>query len=237
MSDIKPEDQSNSTISQPETPPAVEAAAALTMPSRPSATMVRKVIDALAPKPEPEALASDNTPWVLQQFFNGEVDLDVELAQRFQSMPVMATINFRSTGTKSKRGVATMTTQDGSAQVIIDVDAVSKIAQFSFTFGSMLTLRFKLDELSDVDRSRWLELMRRKEGGLTFLWGPNRWDHDYLICVSRRYFTNLYAFSPHNFEAVIRMTPEITRSLLNWLETFWKESAPAKDEPPALLTW
>ena len=84
MSDIKPEDQSKAPISKPETPPAaIEAAAAMTMPSRPSATMVRKVIDALAPKPEPEALASDNTPWVLQQFFNGEVDLDVDLAQRF----------------------------------------------------------------------------------------------------------------------------------------------------------
>jgi hypothetical protein len=199
---------------------------------------VRRVIDALAPKPEPQSLAMDDTPWTLQQFFNGEIDLDVELAQRFQSMPVMATISFRSMGTKSKRGVATLATQDGAAQVIVDVDAVSKIAQFSFTFGAMLTLRFKLSELSDMDRTRWLELMRRKEGGLTFLWGPNRWEQDYLICVARRYYTNLYAFSPHNFEAAVRMTPEVTRALLHWLDTFWKVVAP-KEEPPAapLLTW
>jgi hypothetical protein len=228
-------------MSEQETPDqkaSSEALSALTTPSRPSAATVRRVIDAVAktPPPEPTALSIEKTPWVLQQFFNGEIDLDVELAQRFQNMPVMATINFRSMGTKSKRGVASLATQDNAAQMIIDVDAVSKVAQFSFSFGSMLTLRFTLDELSDVDRVRWLELMRRKEGGLTFLWGPSRWEHDYLICSVRRYYTNLYAFSPHNFEAVARLTPEVTRQLLDWLETFWKAEPPKADAPP-LLTW
>jgi hypothetical protein len=211
--------------------------AALTTPSRPNAAVVRRVIEAVAKTPsEPAALSIDRTPWVLQQFFNGEIDLDAELAQRFQTMPVMATINFRTMGTKSKRGVASLATQDNSAQMIIDVDAVSKVAQFSFSFGSMLTLRFTLDELSDADRTRWLELMRRKEGGLSFLWGPSRWEHDYLICTVRRYYTSIYAFSPNSFEAVARLTPDVSKQLIDWLETFWKHTPP-KDEPPPLLTW
>lgn len=209
-----------------------------TIPSRPPAATIRRVIEAVAKKPAdpPVALTLDNTPWTLQQFFNGEIDLDTELAQRFQGMPVMAAIHVRTIGTKSKRGVATLTTQDGSAQVIIDVDAVSKVVQLSFSFGSMLSLRFGLTELNDTERQRWLELMRRKEGGLTFLWGPSRWEKDYLICVVRRHFTNLYAFSAHNFEASVRMTPSVTQTLLNWLESFWTVEIHADEQPP-LLTW
>lgn len=215
-----------------------ELNAALAASSRPTAAVVRRVIEAMSKPapPEPTALSIEKTPWVLQQFFNGEIDLDVELSQRFQNMPVMATINFRTMGTKSKRGVASLATQDNSAQMLIDVDGVSKVAQFSFSFGSMLTLRFMLDELSDVDRTRWLELMRRKEGGLTFLWGPSRWEHDYLICTVRRYYTNIYAFSPNKFEAVARLTPDVTKQLLDWLEGFWKAAPPQEDTPP-LLTW
>jgi hypothetical protein len=176
------------------------------------------------------------TPWTLQQFFNGEIDLDVELSSRFQNMPVMSTISFRSLGTKTGRGVAKIGTQDGAAQVVFDADKTSRVVQMSFTFGSMLTLRFALRDLSDVDRERWLELMRREQGGLAFLWGPSRWENDYLICISRKYFTNLYAFSPNNFEAAVRMTPDVTAKLLDWLEDFWTDES-GSDEPPELLTW
>jgi hypothetical protein len=100
----------------------------------------------------------------------------------------------------------------------------------------MLTLRFGLDQLGDMDRQRWLDLMRREQGGLAFLWGQSRWEEDYLICIARKYHTNVYAFSPRNFDAAIRLTPEVTRKLLNWLEEFWK-SAPPDEEPPKLLTW
>ncbi|MBC8100578.1 MAG: hypothetical protein H7Y11_14140, partial [Armatimonadetes bacterium] len=214
-----------------------EVTTALVMPARVDAPMLRRVIDALndSNKPEPVQLELDNTPWTLQQFFNGDIDLEQELAQRFQNMPVMSIVHFRSMGTKSKRGVATLTAQDGAAQVIIDVDAATKMVQVAFTFGSMLTLRFKLDQLGDVDRARWLELMQRKEGGMSFLWGPSRWEHDYMICVVRRYSTNLYAFSPNNFEAAIRMTPDVMRSVLKWLAEYWKP-APPKDAPSPLLT-
>lgn len=221
--------------------------------------LIEKVIKALAPRPvviessiketplkdtsiriEPGSssgvTAPSSPPWTLQQFFDGEIDLDVELASRSQNMPVMSTIKFRGLGTRSGRGVATIATADGSAQVIFDADAVSRVVQMSFTYGSMLTLRFALRDLSDMDRSRWLDLMRRDQGGLAFLWGPERWENDYVICIVRKYFTNFYAFSPNNFEAGIRMTPDVSRKLLDWLEDFWKQP-PSDDEPPALLTW
>lgn len=214
---------------------------ALISPAKPQPAMIKRVIEAVSgnKKPDTMPLALDETPWILQQFFNGEIDLDVELAQRFQNMPVMATISFRDMGTKSKRGVATLATQDGAAQIIVDVDAISKVVQFSFTFGSMLTLRFWLKELTDQERSRWLELMRREQGGLTFLWNASRWESDYLICVVRRYFTNLYAFSENNFEAAIRMTPDVTKQFLGWLEGYWNAPPPVKSEdtPPNLLNW
>jgi len=109
--------------------------------------------------------------------------------------------------------------------------------QISFTFGSMITLRFGLSELSDTDRKRWLELMRRQQGGLAFLWGPRRWTSDYLICITRKYHSNLYAFSPNNFESAVRMTSDVTTKLLDWLDEFWQDDAPPNEEPPQLLTW
>lgn len=186
--------------------------------------------------PESDQPLAQSPPWTLQQFFNGEIDLDVELVKRFPMMPVMSRIKFRTLGTQTGRGVATLSSQDNAASIIIDADANSRVIQLSFTFGSMITLRFALDDLSDMDRSRWLELMQREQGGLAFLWGPGRWQKDYIICIARKYFTNMYAFSPRNFEAAIRMTPEVTRQLMEWLEKFWKQEPPDK-EPPRLLTW
>ncbi|MDX1993626.1 MAG: hypothetical protein SF029_14655 [bacterium] len=196
------------------------------------ATGVKKP-DEIKIEPSPTAAP----PWMLQQFFNGEIDLDIELATRFQRMPLMSNISFRGLGTKNERGVATITTQDNAAQVVFEADAATRVVQMAFTYGSMLTLRFGLRSLNDVDRSRWLELMRRDQGGLAFLWGPARWEHDYLICISRKYYTNLYAFSPNNFEAAVRLTPEVTRKLLDWLEKFWRDSELNEDDQPPLLTW
>lgn len=181
--------------------------------------------------------ANDAPPWTLQQFFNGEIDLDVELAKRFPNMPMMSRIKFRTLGVKSGRKVATLEAQDGSSSVIFDADPASKMIQISFTFGSMITLRFALSELSDTDRKRWLELMRRQQGGLAFLWGPRRWTSDYLICITRKYHSNLYAFSPNNFESAVRMTADVTTKLLDWLDEFWQDDAPPNEEPPQLLTW
>ena len=73
--------------------------------------------------PREKSLAKpDAPPWTLQQFFDGEVDLDVELSKRFPALPVMSEIRFRNLGTRSGRRVATLTTQDNSATLIIEAD-------------------------------------------------------------------------------------------------------------------
>jgi hypothetical protein len=205
--------------------------------AEPPAPPITEVVITPTPKPEPAVKSAENAPpWTLQQFFNGEIDLDVELIKRFPNMPVMSNISFRSLGTRTGRGVATLTTSDGAASVTFDADTSTRTVQMSFTYGSMLTLRFALEDLSDMDRARWLELMRREQGGLAFLWGPSRWARDYVVCISRKYFTNFYAFSPHSFESAIRLTPDVTKKLLDWLEQFWK-APPPDQEPPKLLTW
>lgn len=187
--------------------------------------------------------ASDNRmvraepPWTLQQFFNGEIDLDAELSKRFQAVPMMTSIKFRDLGSQSDRGVASVTTPDGAAQVVFDVDKKSHVVQMSFTWGSMLTLRFSMRELSDMDRSHWLGLMRRRQGGLAFLWGPTRWEQDYMICISRKFFTNIFAFSPNGYEAAVRFSPDVMRELLTWLEKYWEPDTDGDEEPPKLLTW
>jgi hypothetical protein len=178
-----------------------------------------------------------NVPWTLEQFFKGKIDLDKELMLRFPTMPLMSTISFRNLGSNTQRGVATLMKEDQSASLVVDASAMgSRTVQFSFTYGSMLTLRFKLDTLSDMDRARWVDLMRRKQSGLTFLWGQARWESDYLICVSRKYYTSLLAFSHNDFEAAVRLTPDVTKQLIEWLNGFWKQP-PAEEEPPQLLTW
>ncbi len=209
--------------------------------------LVEKAIERLQPY-LPESASAESTlltvdpPWTLQQFFDGEIDLDQELSARHKQMPVMSTIKFRGLGTRSSRGVATLTTQDGSAQIVIDADKQTKQVQISFTLGAMLTMRFNLRDLSDADRQHWLGLMQRDGGGLAFLWGAMRWESDYVICIKRKYYTNFFAFSPNNFEAVASFTPDVTAKLLGWLDGFWKVETPQvasgddEDEDP-LLTW
>jgi hypothetical protein len=180
--------------------------------------------------------ASGSAPVLLQQFFNDQIDLSAELATRFPSLPLMSVIRFRKLEGKSQRGVATLSTPDGVASAVIDADATSGSIQMSFSYGSMMSLRFRMDELSSMDRSRWLELMRRDAGGVAFLWGQARWEQDYVICVTRRHFASIYAFSHHGFEAAVRLTPDVTKKLLDWLEKFWHTASPG-DQPPKMLTW
>ncbi|MEM9951456.1 MAG: hypothetical protein AAF846_07645 [Chloroflexota bacterium] len=216
------------TQESPET--AIEAQSAV--------TMRRKEI---IPQPEPVTALTDSrdeTPWTLQQFFDGEIDLEQELLKRHQTVPAMTTFKTRTLGMNSSREVATLTTQDNSAQIIVDADFASKVVQFSFTYGSMMTLRFVLRDIPANARDRWLELMRREGGGLAMLWNENRWRDDYLICVSRDYSTNIFAFSPRNFESAVRLTKETTNQLLDWLEKVWSSDPEPDDEDDSpLLTW
>jgi hypothetical protein len=124
------------------------------------------------------------------------------------------------------RALATLSTQDGAATTLIQVDVATRAIQCSFVLGSMLSLHFRMDRLSDMDRARWLELMRGGESKLAFLWGESRWEADYMICAAHKYFTNVYAFSPLHIEAAMRLTPEVTRKLLDWLKTYWTVERP-----------
>jgi hypothetical protein len=176
-------------------------------------------------------------PWALQQFFNGQIDLDVELSKRYPSMPMLSIMQKRPLGEHPARRVCTLSVQDGAASLHLDADLNTRVVHFSFTLSGMLTLRFTFDALSDADRRRWLELMRREEGGLAFLWGRQRWESDYLICISRRHHTSLYAFSPAGFDAGVRLTAQITRQMVDWLEDVWTQTSAEDDPPPPLLTW
>jgi|GEM_PF-688569 len=181
----------------------------------------------------------DKTPWTLQQFFDGEIDLEQELLKRFPTVPAMTAIKFRTLGMNSGRKVATLTAQDGSSSIIIDADVETKVVQVSFTLGSMMTLRYQLNDIPANNRERWLELMRRDKGGLAFLWNEQRWREDYLICISREYSTNIFAFSPRNFESAVRISKNVTAQLLDWLEEVWNtEPEPdSGDDDAPLLTW
>jgi hypothetical protein len=179
--------------------------------------------------------AAPDAPWILQQFFNGEIDLDAELSKRFPVMPVLSSAHFRATQTKW--GIAALTTQDSAASLHVDVNSESHVIEFTFAFRSMLALRFQLQELSDMDRSRWLESMRREQGGLSFLWGKGRWENNYIICAVHRYFTNIYAFSPQHFEAAARLTPEVSQVFLNWLDDMWKPAPSLDDSQKLITTW
>jgi len=72
-----------------------------------------------------------------------------------------------------------------------------------------------------MDREQWFDAMRREAGEPAFLWDHTRWENDYLIAAAHKNFTTLFAFSPHHVEAAARLTPEVKRKLLSWLETHW----------------
>jgi hypothetical protein len=183
-----------------------------------------------------------DAPWTLQQYLNGQIDVDKELANRFPAMPVMSQIHLRSYGDKAKHGLATIATQDSAAALLVDVDGTSRAIQLTFQLNSMLGLKFVPARMSDMDRAHWLDAMRhsqgeRRPGDVAFLWGAGRWESDYLICAPRKHFTNIYAFSPHHLECAARLTADVTAKLLDWLEGYWKPDEDDTSQAPKLNTW
>src|SRR5215211_2259748 len=76
------------------------------------------------------------TPWALQHYFDAEIDLVKELASRYPQVPMMSLIHTRQVGTRTRRGVATLSTQDGAGSVIVEIDAPSQALQFTFVQNS-----------------------------------------------------------------------------------------------------
>jgi hypothetical protein len=164
-------------------------------------------------------------PVTLQQFFSGEIDLDSDLARRFLNAPLLSSARLlgEPDETSPRQDTALFSSNDDAA--ILTVDAHSQHGQeaaleFTFTMYSALALRFRLSPLMATDRSRWLDLMRRANG-IAFLWTRDRWEQPYLIFVVREHFARLYAFSPHGFEAAVRLTPDMVTTMIDWLESLW----------------
>lgn len=173
-------------------------------------------------------------PITLQQFFAGEIDLDAELASRFVNAPLLAHARFSGQPNERRPAGGIFSSQDDSNVMTIDAFADyndQAAVEITFTLFSSLAMRFRLPALSTVDRRRWIELMRRKDG-IAFLWTLSRWEQPYLIFVVREFFARLYAFSPQGIEAAARMTPDMVTLLVNWLESIWFPSVEEQIEEP-----
>ncbi len=160
-------------------------------------------------------------PWALGQYFEGEVDLIQDLTSRYPQMPIMSLFHLRTTGARNPRNQISIATQDGAANLVVEIDVASGAVQFTFIVASLLGARFRPGKLSVLDRAAWLEPMRREAGEVAFLWNHQRWTQDYVISASSKNFTYLFAFSPSGAQAAARFTPEVNRKFLDWLSDFW----------------
>jgi hypothetical protein len=168
----------------------------------------------------------DQAPVTIKQFLRGEIDLDTELARRFANAPLMTSIARSPQDTRpASQATGMLTSQDGGAMLSLDIFAEQNVTEATFTLNHMMALRFHMADLSDYDKRRWLDLMRR-EAGVAFLWTSKRWEDDYLIFVLRPHYVRLFAFSPQRFEASVRITHPVARQLINWLDIRWFNKQP-----------
>lgn len=163
----------------------------------------------------------DVTPWALQQYFDGEIDLIQDLSSRYPQLPIMSLFHTRGVGQRSPRAVANIATQDGAASMVVELDVRSSAVQFTFILASLIGMRFRPGSLTRLDRAAWVEPMRREAGELAFLWNGKRWAHDFVISSASKTFASLFAFSTGGAQAAARLTPEVNRKLLDWLGEYW----------------
>ncbi len=181
-----------------------------------------------------------SAPLLLQQFFTGRIDLDVELARRYPASPLLSSSSFLpEPGKRARHGFAQFMSQDNSAAMTLELRGDSGALEMSFLLQSMIAVRFQLGSVIDVHRKRFLELMRRPDG-IAFLWARERWENDYLIFVVREHFARVYAFAPGRFDAACRLTPDCLNDLIAWLGGFWapgEEPPPVEEQPPSNVSW
>lgn len=178
-----------------------------------------------------------NAPWLLQQHFAGKVDLAAELTNRYPTLPLMTVIKQKPAKGAHQPSLSTLAAPDGTATLLFEAMPDSHQFQLAYTLSSMLTLRFRMNDLTPVDCAHWLQLIHRDQDGIAFLWGQARWEKDYLIATIRRQFACLYAFSPLGFEAGVRMTHEVKVELHDWLASIWNPDTASTGTTPNLLTW
>jgi hypothetical protein len=181
-----------------------------------------------------------SAPFLLQQFFTGRVDLDVELAHRYPSAPLMSSFSFKpEPGKQARHGIAEFFSQDNAAAMTMEMHTTAtSTLEATFLLQGMIAVRFRLGAIVEVQRNRFLELMRRPNG-IAFLWTRERWESDYLIFIVREYFARVYAFGPGRFDAACRLTPEGISQLITWFGGFWASSAepPQEEHSSTELTW
>ncbi|HOA25212.1 MAG TPA: hypothetical protein PLD57_15350 [Aggregatilineales bacterium] len=170
----------------------------------------------------------DEAPLTIKQFLRGEIDLDNELSRRFARAPLLTSIARSPQDARpASQATAMLSSQDSSAMLSFDLYSDQDLTELTFTLNHMLAMRFQLENLSPYDKRRWLDLMRR-DIGVAFLWTSQRWEADYAIFVLRPHYVRLYAFSPHRFEASVRITHPVARQLINWLDMRWFQSSAAR---------
>jgi hypothetical protein len=187
-----------------------------------------------------------SAPLLLQQFFTGKIDLDVELSRRYPSPPLLSSVSFTpELGAASKNGFALFSNQDNSGAMSMEITGTSGALNISFLLQNMIAVRFTVGATTESNRRRFVELMQRKNG-IAFLWTRERWERDYVIIVVRDYFARLYAFGPSRFDGACRLTPDMMSQLMQWLTSFWKtpteptspaDEADEEDSPPEILSW
>lgn len=172
-----------------------------------------------------------SAPFLLQQFFTGKIDLDVELARRYPSAPLLASATFKpAPGKSSRHGFAQFASQDNAAAMMIELHSNREMLDVSFLLQNMIAVHFTLGAITEAHRRRFLELMRRPNG-IAFLWTQERWENDYLIFVLRDHFARMYAFGPGRFDAACRLTPDGVNQLVTWLAGLWALDAPPPTTP------
>jgi hypothetical protein len=169
-----------------------------------------------------------SAPYLLQGFFSGKLDLDVELNRRFPSPPLLSTMTFAPRpGQHRKHGFAQFTSQDTAATMTMEIHSTTNTLECSFLHYSMIGVRFTLGPLQDDHRRYFLNLLDRPSG-IAVLWSRERWERDYLIFVIREHFVRLFAFGPGRVEAACRLTPDALSQLRAWLAGFWAGDPPAE---------
>lgn len=168
-----------------------------------------------------------SAPYLLQGFYTGKLDLDVELTRRFPAPPLLSNATFApKPGLHRRHGFAQFSSQDTAASMTIEIH--NGALEIGFLLYSMISVRFILGEIAETARDRFLDLIARPNG-IAFLWTRERWEHDYLIFVIRERFVRVYAFGPGRVEAASRLTPDGLEQMRAWLTGFWH---PSDELPP-----
>src|SRR5688500_3191619 len=118
----------------------------------------------------------ETAPLLLQRFIKLEIDLDSELSKRSESAPLLSTVslNPRRPKPEDRQLLATIASQDSAAMMDVEINPALDKTEFAFTVRSMLTMRFRPDQLDKEEQRNFITMMRR-DIGMAFLWTRDRW--------------------------------------------------------------